>query len=64
MSFRFCAPRRGFPPLTGREPLQNRFAVWNGRIRRVTHAVQQLEGKALNMCYTRFFVTPFVTQFD
>lgn len=53
-----------FPPRRGRKPSKNANAFWNGRIRRVTHAVQQLEGKALNVCYTHLLVTQTVTQND
>jgi len=41
---------------SGGKPFRNRFAIWNGRIRRVTHAAQQLDGKAINRCSTEVFV--------
>ena len=43
-------PRRGgaiFAP-PGQNPFTNHFVVWNGRIRRVPHAAEQIDGKAVN----------------
>jgi hypothetical protein len=38
---------RNFRPLGGNHA-ENAKAFWNGRIRRVPHAMKQLEGKAFN----------------
>lgn len=43
-------PSRGgqFCPQRGQNHSKNRFAVWNGRISRVPHGPEQIDGKAVN----------------
>lgn len=44
------------------KPFRNRGAIWNGRIRRVTHSPIQPECIAFSVCYNTLIVLHFVSR--